>query len=113
MVEAVDCFVIVDGKRTGLVNASSTIYRTMSLPVPLPNDSAQQIDITWILGQPAGWEGYDGQFFRLPPSTSVELHLRVLSGQTYTRQYTRGDWTVMPYELARQYQVALDTPDGP
>jgi hypothetical protein len=111
VIEEVTCHIMSNGHRDDLLNASKIIYKTMSLPIPLPNDSAHEVEIAWILGRAGFWERYNGRFSSLPSSAEYELKIKLFNGKVFSQKYAHRNLYVMPLEQAQEYQAALKPQD--
>jgi hypothetical protein len=106
-IEEIKCYITAGEHRDELLNVSKIIHKTIRLPVPIGNDSAQEIEIVWALGRAGVWAQYGGRYSLLPSSTSYELQVKVLSGKVLSKRYGGSDTEVLPVEVAEEYN-ALD-----
>ncbi len=51
VIEDMTCTVALEGGSAELINASTSIYRTLQLPLTVPSDSAEKLEVVWILGE--------------------------------------------------------------
>ena len=107
VVEEITCRLTCAGRSTELLNASSAIYKTFRLPLTVPSESAERVELAWILGKGGDWAQYASRFSLLPEPWELLVEARVITGKTFTRRYSSGDLDIVPFDLASQYQDAL------
>ena len=107
VVEEITCRLTCRGRSTELLNASAAIYKTFRLPLTVPSESAERVELAWILGKDGDWAEYVSRFSLLPAPWELYVEARLITGKTFSRRYSTGDLDVIPFHVASQYQEAL------